>query len=110
MNYVENNPSYCALTRVCAPRIRFSRDGVILALVMFALLLFNARTVLVIVYRPEYAVATAAIKAIGAATLFAAAVGPNEGMLRVLGDTRWIFFSGLVGGVSSLGTAILFIP
>ena len=88
----------------------FTRWGYVVASVVFALLFFNARTVLVILYGPEYAVAALAIQALGAMTLFGAAVGPNEGMLRALGDTRWIFFSRLVAGVASLGAAILLIP
>ena len=88
----------------------FTRWGYILASALFAFLFFNARTVLAIVYGPEYAVAALAIQALGAMTLFGAAVGPNEGMLRALGATRWIFFSRLVAGVALLGAAILLIP
>lgn len=88
----------------------FTRWGYILASIIFAFLFFNARTVLVILYGPEFAVAALATQALGTMALFGAAVGPNEGMLRALGATRWIFFSRIVGSVFLLGAAILLIP
>jgi O-antigen/teichoic acid export membrane protein len=66
--------------------------------------------VLSFLYGPVYAVAASAIQAFGAVTLFGVAVGPNDGMLRAIGDTRWIFISRFAAGVAAIGVAVLFIP
>lgn len=53
---------------------------------------------------------TSAVRAIAAVTLFGAAVGPNESMLKALASTRWIFFARLMAGGGALGAAFLLIP
>jgi O-antigen/teichoic acid export membrane protein len=88
----------------------FTRWSYVVASVVFALLFFNAPAVLSFVYGREYAVATSAMQALSAVTLFGVAVGPTDGMLRAIGDTRWILISRLVAGVASLGVAFLLIP
>jgi O-antigen/teichoic acid export membrane protein len=88
----------------------FTRWGYVVASTVFALLFFNPRAVLSFLYGPEYVVAASAIQSLSAVTLFGVATGPNDGMLRALGNTRWIFTSRLIAGIAAIGAAFFFIP
>ena len=78
--------------------------------IVFALLWFNAGTILTFLYGPAYITAAPSLQAIAAAMLFGVIVGPNAGMLRAFADTHWLFVCSVVTGIVSLAVGMFLIP
>jgi O-antigen/teichoic acid export membrane protein len=96
--------------RVSADFRRATRIGVLLASVPCALLWSDARSILAVVYGPLYAGAEWATRIAAVAAFLGVAAGPNEAILKGVGDTRWIWRSRLTAAIVGVAAALIAAP
>jgi O-antigen/teichoic acid export membrane protein len=82
-----------------------TRSALLLALLVYIPLSVAPLEFLQLLFGNRYTGSSGVVQIALAATMFAIAVGPNEGMLRALGLTRAIFVARLVAGLAALGAA-----
>jgi O-antigen/teichoic acid export membrane protein len=82
-----------------------TRSALLLALLVYIPLSVAPLEWLQLLFGNRYTGSASVVQIALAATMFAIAVGPNEGMLRALGLTHAIFVARLVAGLVTLGAA-----
>lgn len=92
---VDLQATYVLSTRWC----------LVLSLILFAPLMLAPEELLLAFYPPVYVAVAPLVQIMATMALFGVAVGPNAGMLKALGRTRWILFSQMIFAVTVLISA-----
>jgi O-antigen/teichoic acid export membrane protein len=79
-----------------------TRWCLVLSLILFAPLMLASDMLMLAFYPPEYVSAAPLVRIMAGMALFSVATGPNAGMLKAIGRTRWILFSQIIFVVALL--------